>query len=312
MNNKERIVLASAIDNNYAQHLGAMLASIFENKGGEEIVYYVIDGGISEKNKKRLKKVAKKYNFELIFKEIDPSVFDNLKITYHFNRANYFNLIMPDILFGVERKVIYLDVDIVVLKSLKDLWQSDLEGHTLGAVIDYEGNPIDNYKDIGINSPNDYFNSGVIYIDIDKWKEFNLTKKVIEYVESNHEKITYADQEGLNAVLMGNWKKLPKKYNYTLSVHPNFRFFDKVEIPKDVVVMHYASFYSKPWLFTTNYSKKLYRKYLLKTPWRFNLYTDLKHLTFKKIYKKYKELFSIALNQQTEFFDLIKKIKNNF
>jgi lipopolysaccharide biosynthesis glycosyltransferase len=65
--NKERIVLASAIDDNYAQHLGAMFVSIFENKGEEEIVYYVIDGGISEKNIKRLKKISKKYNFELIF-----------------------------------------------------------------------------------------------------------------------------------------------------------------------------------------------------------------------------------------------------
>jgi lipopolysaccharide biosynthesis glycosyltransferase len=50
--NKDRIVSSSAIDNNYAQHLGVMLVSVFENKGDEEIIYYVIDGGISEKIKK--------------------------------------------------------------------------------------------------------------------------------------------------------------------------------------------------------------------------------------------------------------------
>ena len=54
-------------DDNYAQHLGVVLCSIFENKKENyKVNIYIIDGGISDINKNKLALLEKIYLFNKI------------------------------------------------------------------------------------------------------------------------------------------------------------------------------------------------------------------------------------------------------
>ena len=311
MKNNQEIVLASAIDNNYAQHLGVLLVSIFENKGSEKIKYYVIDGGITEKNKKRLLKISKKYKFELIFNKIDETQFRDLKVTHHFNATIYFCLTVPNILYKKYNKILFLDADTIVIGSLRSLWKTDTKNSYLGALCDRENFEHNHHIRLSLRNKNDYFNSGVMLINTNKWVENDILNKVVKFVEDNHKIIEYPEQDGLSFIVDGNYKKIPKKYNYSVIHHPNFRFFKKVKPPQDILIYHFATSVDKPWNFSSvNYFKKRYWSYLRKTPWRFSMYKDIRHITLKKIFIKYKMLFLIFINQQAEVFEFIKKIKN--
>ena len=63
-----------------------------------------------------------------------------------------------------ENRVIYLDCDMIVQQSLDELFELDLQGHFLAAVQDAKG--------IG-------FNSGMMVIDNQKWRNCSITKKLI-------------------------------------------------------------------------------------------------------------------------------------
>jgi lipopolysaccharide biosynthesis glycosyltransferase len=141
--------------------------------------------------------------------------------------------------------------------------------------------------------------------------EDKIVEKTIKFTKDNSDLVEYVDQDGLNFALQGVFKKLDHKYNYSVEHHPNFRFKNKIKIPKDVVVVHFVGYFDKPWNFISiNNSKKLYWKYLRKTPWRLSFYKDLNRLTINDVVIKYKKIIKIAINQQYEIFDLYKKIKN--
>ena len=310
MKNNEEIILASGIDNDYTQHLGVLLVSIFENKGLEKIKYYVFHSNLSEKNKKRLLKISKKYKFELIFKKINEIMFRDLKINNHFSVANYFCLTIPNFLYKDHEKVLFLDVDLIVLGSLSCLWKTNVKDCYLAATCDFDNFNHNQYLKLKLINKDKYFNTGVMLINNGKWIKKNVLNNTLKFIKKNPEVIEYADQDGLNYVIRGNYRKISIKNNYSVAHHPNFRFFNKVKPPQDILIYHFASLPDKPWNFSSiNFFKKRYWYYLRKTPWRFRVYSDFKKITFKKIVKKYKTLFLIFINQQVEFFEFIKKIR---
>jgi lipopolysaccharide biosynthesis glycosyltransferase len=73
---------------------------------------------------------------------------------------------------------------------------------------------------LGIFDEGEYFNSGMLLIDVEKWREQNISEKVMEYLLKYPERIKFVDQCGLNAVLNGNWMKLPARFNRIFTYLP--------------------------------------------------------------------------------------------
>ena len=91
------IVLSS--DNNYSQHLGVVLCSIFENKKSDyNINIYVIDGGISKENKEKLNELEKKYHFFISYLYVDSKMLPNLVINGHVTESTYYRILIPKLL----------------------------------------------------------------------------------------------------------------------------------------------------------------------------------------------------------------------
>ena len=116
MNDKINIVFAS--DDNYAQHIAVVIASIMA-KTKEEVCFFVINDNISSEKIAKLKNTAVKLNTTLEFIAVSEEQFKNVYLSGHVSKAAYFRLALADIMPDDIEKVIYLDVDLLVYDDIK-------------------------------------------------------------------------------------------------------------------------------------------------------------------------------------------------
>lgn len=147
-------------------------------------------------------------------------------------------------------KVLYLDVDTIVLKDLWNVFNINLNENIAGAVEDLwikklykKSKPISHsnityrqyFEKIYQNSKFRYFNAGFLLLNLKKMREENIDNKLWEYLEDNHP-LVFQDQDVLNAVFKDRIVFLDKKWNC-------FQGLNKCLFP---AVIHYVGA-EKPW-----------------------------------------------------------------
>lgn len=114
------------------------------------------------------------------------------------------------------QRVLYLDCDILVRGPLDWLYEIDMENGYVVAGAE-ECLSEQNKTNIGITGQDIYVNSGVLLIDLEKWRSFDVGRKSMEYIKENSQYLQFVDQDTINAVLKGRIKLIPLKYNaYTV------------------------------------------------------------------------------------------------
>lgn len=272
---KEHINIVFASDDNYAQHIAVVIASIMTKTKGK-VCFFVINDNISDNKINKLKETAAVFYAEINFISVPEEKFKNVYLSGHVSRAAYFRLALPDILPEDVEKAIYLDVDLLVYDDIKKLWQVDLQNIPLAAVPDYgimaSGRLCRQKADvIGLPVGEKYFNSGVLIINLKEWRKENYTKQILEIINSNQ--FPHHDQDALNKLFMYKWKDLDLRWNV---IPPVFNLFPKVlmnsKFRKNAVaaknnpgIIHYAGRY-KPWEFSYHQDfNDMYYKYLKQT-----------------------------------------------
>lgn len=266
---KYNIVFAT--DQNYIEHLSVALVSFLKNNSRLDFRIYIINGGIEKEKWQKLETITRNYCVKLIDICIDDSLFEKLVTNYHFTKAMYYRLLIPD--FIDENKVLYMDADIVVNGEITGLYNVNMENYYIAAV---ENPGFNRHQELKINQEAKYFNSGIMLINNKKWKETKLSKNVITYVAKNSKLIRFPDQDGLNAIVNGNWKIIPLKYNqqaviFEKDFEEKYNCFSNEELEEakiNPVIIHYTGS-SKPWHFRNKHPyKNLYWKYLRMTPFK--------------------------------------------
>lgn len=257
------IPIVVTIDENYAQHLGVMLTSLFENNQGLDFHIFVFYEKLSENNKKKLKQITQNYQQTISFLEISIQTIQDFKVHAHASLANYFRLLAFSKLPPEINKAIYLDVDLLVLQSIEALWNTDLTNKLLGVVAEKEGK----YTHI-LNIPTayPYFNSGVMLVNIALWKAEEMTQKTLNFIANNPDKIYAWDQDALNELCYDKCIFLEEKWNVQ-SGKVTDKQHEKT-IYQNAIILHFTG-PSKPWQYLNKKPyKKLYYQYLRKTPWK--------------------------------------------
>ena len=257
MNLCVNIVLAS--DNNYAQHVAVVAASVLCNTKANVHFHVLSDGILLDKMKLVQQTIENLGGGLCVYYLSDYQCFDNLFTSGHISKAAYFRLEIANILPKKIDRVIYMDVDLLVLQDIEKLWSYDLQGNPLAAVPDYgimasKRFMKQKHQVLGLPADSLYFNSGVVVMDLKQWREHNYAEQVIKLAAEG--KLPHHDQDALNKVFMNRWMPLPLKWNV---IPPIFNLFPKILLRKDLkknaisarkdkAVLHYAGRY-KPWEF---------------------------------------------------------------
>lgn len=199
--NVAHIVYAS--DDKFAEILGISLVSLYESsKDMEKIVVYVLDSGISKENKDRLQSVSKSYDRNAIKFIPAANISEKLSMNVAVDRGSlsqYARLFVSSDLPQELTRVLYLDCDIIISQSIRELWNLELEGKTIGALMD----AFSRYyrQNIDLKEQDIMFNSGVMLIDLQKWREQKVEEKLLKFISEKNGRIQQGDQGALNAIL---------------------------------------------------------------------------------------------------------------
>jgi lipopolysaccharide biosynthesis glycosyltransferase len=211
--------LVFACDEGYAMPLATTLRSIAEaNRRSWPLDIYVLSHGFSEHMKRRIIDSLPNGSSSIRWLPVDLTPFAGFSTLRHISSMTYARLLIPSILpVGVTR-ALYLDTDILVLDDLGPIWDLDLEGAVLGAVLDERLDTYVKKDNTSLAGPplprvRDYFNAGVLLIDVAKWRAKRIPEIALEYLEQCPHSV-YMDQDALNAACDGLWKKLNPRWNY--------------------------------------------------------------------------------------------------
>ena len=130
---------------------------------------------------------------------------------------------------------------------MAELYNEDLGDNILGAEYGKMGKLFYDYleKELDV-SIRDYFNSGVLLMDIQKLNEMDFFNKVMKLTHVLKDKSGYLDQDALNILFENNYKSLTEDFNFLPFAKDNYeRKYPAKKI--DPIIVHYAS-QQKPWL----------------------------------------------------------------
>jgi lipopolysaccharide biosynthesis glycosyltransferase len=127
----------------------------------------------------------------------------------YITNATFLRLFISKLLPSDVEKVLYLDIDILINSNLEDLFSLDFSTPICAAIN--VPNSLGRGEHLeGHNAP--YFNSGVLLINMSKWRTMNLLEQFIKV--GSQKEFPFVDQDILNIVFRNNWTQLGREYNY--------------------------------------------------------------------------------------------------
>lgn len=276
----QKIHIVICTDTKYVMPCGIMFYSLCKNNSENEIVFHaIIDDSVTEANKESLSSIAKKFNKQIIFYNLDGHLFDNfpnLGNGMYISKATYYRLYLTEILPDSLDKVLYLDCDMIIRKNLLELWNTNIDNVGVAASMDGMDGLITLFNRLDYPRSKGYFNAGVLLVNLNYWRKHNIHQKCLDYIKNHYDRIVSHDQDVLNVVLQDAKKNVSITYNFGESFlyKPENMQFDysthKDEIKAvihDPVIVHYTV--SKPWkVGCLNPFRTLYFKYRDMSEWK--------------------------------------------
>ena len=185
----------------------------------------------------------------------------------------YARLLIPEVLVNVD-KIIYIDSDILFFKDIGNLWELNLNGKSSAVareiIIPELRDDCSNYASLNLKPDAPYFNSGLMIMDLVKFREKEIARKTLEYLKNNKEACKFWDQSALNVTLYDDFILLDQSWN-TQSHRKAFKLeteFNKLYNFK--INYHFVTSF-KPWLYYNNSPQnQLFYTLLSKVNYSFN------------------------------------------
>lgn len=284
-------------DDSYAPFAAATLASTFDNLPRGSVVAYVVSSRLSEENRSGLAEVGATFGDSVVFKGVSDSLgarFAKGWTHSYITVETFYRFFLGEVLEASER-VLYLDVDTIVLRDLSELCSMELGGSIAAVVQSYDEphwGAVLNQK-FGLPATHRYFNAGVLLLNLKAWREAAVGESLVRCAV---ERRTH-DEVALNLVLSGRCTLVHPKFN----VGPHLSFFaDRLyvagrydfpatayaEASRDPAIVHFCGG-SKPWQYNSIHpQKRMFYKYLAMTPFAGAAPTDrtLRNLVLKPAY----------------------------
>ncbi len=180
----------------------------------------------------------------------------------HVSRADMFKFFFPELLKDWD-KAVYIDADTLIMKDLRDLYNTNLEGKYIGAVKKYSPEKrYINLLDIAWIPKWEYsYNCGIMVYDLKKMRKDNITKKLVD--AKNKDEVRYLmTQDAFNKALpvrnikiispvynvIARWMDEDfEKYKFKKIYEPYLDNINSMaELRSNAVIIHFAGI-RKPW-----------------------------------------------------------------
>lgn len=212
----EPIHIAFCINDAYVPYICVTIKSIVENNISREINIYVLTDIISDINKVLLDETVSDYDcLSLHYYIVNDTLLKGLR-TGNLTLHTWYRLSLPEILPNDVSRVLYLDADTIVTDNLGELFELDMGNVAVAGSLDPQSFTDKPYERCGYEKNKQYICAGVLLINLDYWRENNLTDKIIKYARANNERLIFQDQDAINYVCQDSKIILPFRYGTVL------------------------------------------------------------------------------------------------
>lgn len=204
-----------ASDNNFAEVMAVSIKSLIDTQTAD-LRIFIVDNGISEQNKKAIVSL-KDEKTTIVFIE-QPNIKELLGldlVTLRWGYSAFSRLFLKEILvdYADVKRILYLDCDTLIVDALDELWNTDLDGYLGAACLECISNL---HKKIIDASPEDnYVNTGVLLIDVERWISENVSDIIVEFIKKHKGKIECVDQGVINGTISNRFLIVSPRYNLT-------------------------------------------------------------------------------------------------
>lgn len=267
--------IALGTDDTYAPYAGAVIVSVIAHADPScRLVFHILTFGLSDDSKTKFGALCAGTFHQIEIHTASMADCAEFPSTT-FTQNTYLRLFTPKLLVGLE-KALYLDADLVVLSSLQALWDTDVAGVALAAAPDaqhfFRGTAVEHWESINLPPTSIYFNAGVLLMNLKYWREHRLFDRVAGWLRRNSDKALFPDQSALNAVLAGEIKLLPLRWNMQVPLISAVMYGWLADVQLDQAVrtpgiVHFTTS-RKPWCRELRIPyAAVFRRHCISTPW---------------------------------------------
>src|SRR5436309_3130665 len=176
--------VACSADGVYVPHAATALYSLLQQAGGGVRIHLLQGPGFSLEDQARLRKMVEAQGGELDFVPVPADLCADLPDVWSMGKVTWYRIFAPNLLPDLDR-VLFLDLDIIVLSPLRGLWDTELGDHYLGAVTNVLS-PIDGKRLVKAGfDPRTYFNAGVMLLDLARMRRDGCAEAMHRYALSH-------------------------------------------------------------------------------------------------------------------------------
>ena len=258
--------IAFCCDDNYLIPACVMLESLMRKNEDIQFVAHTFADDLSEESIEKLKNTLESGGSELILYELpehSKELIQNAPTLKHVSIATYYRLFLPYVIDESIRKVLYLDCDILIRRSVKGLFRKTNPGTIIVGVADL--NEEEHAERVGVDV---YVNAGVLTMDMIgirmMYSMESMAEEIVKII-SQPKKIIMGDQDIINLLFAGHIQKVPLMYNFQRVAQKAY-CLKHPSVVKNTVIAHFIAT-DKPWHndYLIIYAREYYsylRKYL--------------------------------------------------
>lgn len=247
--NKEDVIIAFSVDDNYALFIPVTIESIKDYASPERnYKIFILGNDISDSHADAIYSTQTE-NLKVQIIDIKDLVLENKVDTFrtldHINTATYYRFFIPEMLQDY-KKAVYLEADQILQADVAELYDTDLQDKSLGIApqikfsvtlskewFDYAE------KTLKMVNPHNYFNAGVLVMNLEKLRENDFRNKALKIAENNNFK--YLDQDILNSMFSDDCVRVPREWNIEIFI------LDIIPRRIKPKLIHYTVGHLKPW-----------------------------------------------------------------
>lgn len=187
------------LDRNYLKVLSVMLYSLSQSDPEGVYTVYVVNNTLTEEDFASLSALLPRT--ELVNVQVPEDLLQNAPVSDRYPTEMYYRLFAARYLPQQLERILYLDPDLVVLHSLRSLYQIDFDGKLFAAASHIESRTFRelNRRRLHLSEHAKYLNSGVMMMNLALLRK-ESPQTILDYIQSHKATLLLPDQDVLNAL----------------------------------------------------------------------------------------------------------------
>lgn len=187
------------LDRNYLKVLSVMLYSLSQSDPEGVYTVYVVNNTLTEEDFASLSALLPRT--ELVNVRVPEDLLQNAPVSDRYPTEMYYRLFAARYLPQQLERILYLDPDLVVLHSLRSLYQIDFDGKLFAAASHIESRTFRelNRRRLHLSEHAKYLNSGVMMMNLALLRK-ESPQTILDYIQSHKATLLLPDQDVLNAL----------------------------------------------------------------------------------------------------------------